>query len=354
MRIIQLIDSLEAGGAERMAVNIANGLVSKVAFSGLVTTRLEGDLKTALKTEVGYKFLHKNQTFDIKALLIFRNYIKRNKVEVIHAHGSSYFFSVLIKIIYPKVKLFWHDHNGNRVLNGKSNFFISIFSVFFKGVFTVNEDLESWAKKKLFCKKNQFIPNFAVENKNEKPTTFLKGTSGKRMVCLANLREPKNHITLISAFFESKAINEDWTLHLIGKDNADEYSKALKIFIAENNLENYVFMYGSCNDIGLVLQQATIGVLASTYEGFPVTLLEYGLAKLSVLSTNVGYCKSLLSSAENGLLFNPNNKIELINKMNYLFQNQFFIVNSAENFNKFVTANYSESIILSKMIEFYK
>lgn len=45
MRIIQLIDSLEAGGAERMAVNFANGLASKADFSGLVCTRKEGLLK---------------------------------------------------------------------------------------------------------------------------------------------------------------------------------------------------------------------------------------------------------------------------------------------------------------------
>ena len=35
MRIIQLIDSLAPGGAERMAVNYANALSDKVAFSGL-------------------------------------------------------------------------------------------------------------------------------------------------------------------------------------------------------------------------------------------------------------------------------------------------------------------------------
>lgn len=44
MRILQLIDSLEAGGAERMAVTYANALVQEIAFSGLVATRKEGPL----------------------------------------------------------------------------------------------------------------------------------------------------------------------------------------------------------------------------------------------------------------------------------------------------------------------
>ena len=57
MRIVQLIDSLDAGGAERMAVNYANALQSKIEFSGLVTTRKEGGLKEQINPKVSYLFL---------------------------------------------------------------------------------------------------------------------------------------------------------------------------------------------------------------------------------------------------------------------------------------------------------
>ena len=48
MRILQIIDSLEVGGAERMAVNYANSLAGRVAFSGLAATRAEGPLRDEL------------------------------------------------------------------------------------------------------------------------------------------------------------------------------------------------------------------------------------------------------------------------------------------------------------------
>jgi hypothetical protein len=38
MRILQIIDSLDIGGAEKMAVNYANTLSKKIEFSGLVVT----------------------------------------------------------------------------------------------------------------------------------------------------------------------------------------------------------------------------------------------------------------------------------------------------------------------------
>ena len=43
MRIVQIIDSLDVGGAEKMAVNYANALVGRIEFSGLVVTRAEGN-----------------------------------------------------------------------------------------------------------------------------------------------------------------------------------------------------------------------------------------------------------------------------------------------------------------------
>lgn len=68
IRVIQLIDSLEPGGAERMAVTIANGLTEQVAFSGLVTTRLEGGLKSTINEKVGYAFLNKKKQLTLRHL----------------------------------------------------------------------------------------------------------------------------------------------------------------------------------------------------------------------------------------------------------------------------------------------
>ncbi len=66
------------------------------------------------------------------------------------------------------------------------------------------------------------------------------------------------------------------------RDKKDEYSTTLKNFIKGNNLENNVFLYGSCSDTHHILKQANVGILVSTFEGFQVTLLEYGMANLAV------------------------------------------------------------------------
>ena len=67
MRVVQIIDSLDAGGAERMAVNYANAMANEIEFSGLVTTRKEGDLKPQISINVSYLFLKKKR-------FLFRNF----------------------------------------------------------------------------------------------------------------------------------------------------------------------------------------------------------------------------------------------------------------------------------------
>lgn len=354
MRVVQLIDSLEAGGAERMAVNIANGLCNESSFSALVTTRKEGALKKSIQNNVVYSFLGKKSTFDLKAILRFRAFMRANNIYIIHAHGSSYFFAILVKITFPKVKIFWHDHHGNRLHKQKANRVLKLVSLMFSGVFTVNEELKDWAKKKLFCNNIHFIPNFAVENPTEVATTFLKGEAGKRMICLANLRNPKNHITLLKSFATSEAKELKWTLHLVGYDKGDAYSNKLKQFVKDNDLEENVFFYGSCNDIGLILKQGNVGILTSTYEGFPVTLLEYGRANLAVISTNVGYCKSVIQQGVTGLLFDPLDEAELTKCINILLRDRNYAEKLSTNLQKFVDKNYSELFVVNSLINLYK
>lgn len=354
IRIIQLIDSLEPGGAERMAVTIANTLVTSVAFSGIVVTRLEGSLASTISPKVPYLFLKKSSTFDIGALFRFRKFVQQNKVHVVHAHGSSYFFAVLLKLTLPSLRVFWHDHLGNRVHEERSNFFIVLASYFFSGVFTVNQALQTWALHHLKTDSVQFIPNFIEENATENHVTFLKGTVGKRIVLLANLRAPKNHALALAAFSKSNISDLGWTLHFVGKDSNDAYATTLKNAIAVDSLESSVFIYGSCTDVHHILQQSDVGLLTSTYEGFPVTLLEYGRATLLVVCSNVGYCSEIIRNNERGYCFESEDVAGLAQILNKIANKPFENERLALNLNIFVDQNYSAKQVTHTMLLAYQ
>lgn len=354
IRIIQLIDSLEPGGAERIAVTIANELVDNVAFSGLVVTRLEGSLKNTINENVRYAFVNKKKAIDFSALLCLRDFVKTNKVNIIHAHGSSYFFAILLKLTMPSVQIFWHDHFGNRVKSQKGYFLLRLFSVFFSGVFTVNEALKNWAQEKLRVKYVEFLPNFTSESTDEIPVTILKGDPNKSIVFLANLHHPKNHILALKSFLISKIANEGWNLHLIGKDKKDSYSEELKNFIQQNDLQEAVFIYGSCNDVSSILKQAKVGILVSSYEGFPVTLLEYGMAGLTVISTDVGYCSTIIQNEATGYLIASDNEAQLQDAFIKIANESHKNATLAKKLNTFVKNNYASEKVIQKIIASYQ
>lgn len=354
MRVLQLIDSLHTGGAERVAVNLANGLSTKTDKSFLCATRQEGNLKESISSQVGYLFLNKTKTIDFRAIQKLKTFIKEEEIEIIHAHSSSFFLATIIKIIYPKLVLVWHDHYGkSEYLDKRPTFVLKWCSKLFNHVFVVNSKLESWSKEMLDCKSVSYLPNFAVAN-NKASLTKLKGEAGKRIICLANFRAQKDHINLLKAFNRVWKTNTGWTLHLVGHDFKDEYALDIKNFIKDNALEKHVFIYGSCTDISHILNQSDIGVLSSKSEGLPLSLLEYGLAGLATITTNVGDCYKVVSKEAEGLLIPSNNTDALVNALLKYINNKDLRLESGRCLQAKVNTSFSESSILNSILETYK
>lgn len=303
MRILQLIDSLETGGAERMAVNYANALAQRIEYSALVATRAEGDLKSHLDAKVDYLFLNKRTTADFAAAKRLVHFCQNNKIDVVHAHSSSYFIAVWSKLLGLKAKIIWHDHNGmSEYLATRPVLALKVASYFFSGIIAVNHLLKEWAVKKLNFKKVVYLPNFAdTSEKSEVSEINLAGISGKRILCLANLRAQKNHFLLLEVAARIEKKYPEWTFHFVGKDFHDDYSAKLKTAISDAKLE-CVFIYGATNNSVSAIRQSEICVISSVSEGLPVALLEYGTQKRAVVCTDVGEIRTIIQSNENGFI----------------------------------------------------
>tara|TARA_B110001450_G_C17641590_1_gene489506 strand:- start:704 stop:1771 length:1068 start_codon:yes stop_codon:yes gene_type:complete len=354
MKVLQLIDSLEAGGAERIAVTYANSL-SKHIDSYLCATRAEGVLLDTILEEVNYVFLEKKKSIDIKAILKLKKYIKNNQIAIIHAHSSSFFLAGLMKLFNYKLKIIWHDHYGKSDdLIDRPYRILKLFSFLFTTIIVVNSKLKNWALTNLYCNNVVFMSNFISDFPDSKQETTLKGKKGKRIVCLANLREQKDHINLLNSFLKIKESYPEWTLHLVGKDFNDVYSRSIFQFIKTNKLEHSVFNYGSCSDISHILSQSTIGVLSSKSEGLPVALLEYGFASLPTVVTNVGDCSTVIHHEQNGLLVPPKNPISIYNAVCKLIINQNLSYKLAKQLHQDIINNYIASSSIYKVLKIYE
>ncbi|MDT0648872.1 glycosyltransferase family 4 protein [Autumnicola edwardsiae] len=353
LRILQLIDSLNPGGAEKMAVAYANALSGKIDKTYLCCTRKEGLLKKDLLAEAGYLFLNKKSSLDLSAIFKLKNFLKKEEINIVHAHGTSYFLAGLLKLAGGRFKLVWHDHYGNsEFLEKRPLQPLAFFSRFFNGIISVNSDLKEWAIENLHCPRVTYINNFVASPSEEfKPGFRLKGKDNEfKIIYVANFRPQKDHATLLEAF--EKLIKQfPVSLHLIGDDSGTGYSKNLQEKIASSPVQEHIHLYGEQGDIYKYLMAADIGVLSSQSEGLPLALLEYSLAGLPVVVTKVGQIPEVVK--KNGLMVEPEDPGALANAISSYYHNKEKSEKDAKALKRDVKKNYSVDKVILKVMEFY-
>ena len=349
MKILQLIDTLHVGGAERVALNYANSLPSYGIESHICITREKGVLYDALNTGVKVHFLNKKNSLDLLALKRLINIIKKNNIDIVHAHGTSWFFAVICKMAGGNFKLIWHDHYGNsEFLQSREAGILGVFSKNFNGIISVNEKLADWAKKKLQCRKVIFINNFILKKEQPSDSQFLLKCDTKvKFICVANLRLQKGHSTLLKAFNIVKNQNEEVSLHLFGKDFQDEYSRRI---IEQFESTSSVFWYGERTNILPYMRQADIGVLSSLSEGLPLALLEYAQSGLGVVCTDVGECSNVLGVE--GIIVRPDNPKELAIGMNVYLEDKKRYKHDSSALKSRIDQLYSEDYVIPQYLNF--
>ena len=355
MRIVQIIDSLDVGGAERMAVNYANALSVRIEFSGLVATRKEGDLKRHIAKNVEYIFLDRKRIIDWTAVHRLKTFCSDNDVQYLQPHSSSYFIALLVKILHPRIQIIWHDHNGlSEFLSSQKWIPLKIASFFFKGIIAVNFQLTNWAMKALYCKHVLYLPNFTNPEKKSFSEAMLAGNPGKRILCLANLRDQKNHFLLLKVAQKLKKSHPDWSFHLVGKDFEDDYSKKISNLLIEMNLVETVFLYGSRNDTPAIIEISDIAILTSKSEGLPVALLEYGWYGKPVVVTDVGEIPMIIENGKNGFVV-PSGDAELFHDaLSTLIDNPNLRNNLGAVLQKTIMQNHSEAAVIAQYLEWIK
>ena len=349
MRVLQLIDSLNSGGAERMAITIANELSPHISQSFLCCTREEGLLKETINNRVKYCFLNKRSSLDISFFWRLYGYLKNNNIQIMHAHSTSFFSASIMKLFLPSLKLIWHEHHGNRINQTRLNNFVLYFSsYFFNTIITVNKDLTHWCKKNLLTNHVVCIPNCVFFPINPEDHDIRKN----EIICVANLRVPKNHLNLLRSFSQICKVFPDWKLILVGKVNSDEYYANVTNFINENKMDSSVEILGEQSNVYSRMIKAKVGVLSSDIEGLPMTLLEYGMSGLAVVCTDVGQCKVVVN--KNGLVVPPNNSVALERALLSYIDNATKRERDARSFHKHVKRSYSFESVLPRILTVYQ
>lgn len=317
MRILHLISSGGLFGAERVAVELSKSLKKTYhcePILGVIRNAYnphEEICEEAESNGIAYTVFSCRSQLDLKLAFSIREFIKKNRIDIIHCHGyKSNFYGLLAsKGQVPSVTT---NHNWLTAhWKLKTYCFLdSLWIRFFDRIVAVsNEVKKDMLKYKIPEGKIRVVDNgialerFAKLNETNDMKNQL-GFDGKIRIIgtIGSLGIEKGHIYLLEAARQILDSVKDLRFLIIGDG---PLRKPLEEKSEKLGIKKQVIFMGERKDIPELLMAMDIFVLPSIKEGLPMALLEAMAAKRPVIATWVGAIPKVIENKDIGVLVEP-------------------------------------------------
>lgn len=307
MKIIQIMPKFLFGGAEIMCENLTYEL--KNAGNKVVVISMY-DLKTPITKRLEKKgirviYLNKKPGFDLTMIAKMRKIFKEEQPNVIHTH--SY---VMEYAIPASIGLHINRIHTLHSVAAKENTRLGrgLNQVFFKVNKVVPVALSELVRKTIveeYGISENDIPviynGIPLEKCLEKKSYEFKDEIN--ILHIGRFTKAKNHIEMLKAIKLLHNRYPQLKLHFVGDG---ELKEQILHYISKGNMEPYVEILGTQENVYPILNNADIFLLPSIYEGMPLALIEAMGTGLPIVAGNVGGIPNMIQSGISGVLVSPN------------------------------------------------
>jgi glycosyltransferase involved in cell wall biosynthesis len=317
MHIAQLVNTLEIGGLERMAVDLALGLRRRGHAVSVFCLRFSGPLEAPLR-DAGVQVisLNKPEGFHISSLRRLASQFAALGLDVVHTHNPLVHHYGMLAARMARVPALINTRHGlgNFPRSAKTEAIYEATSLFTDRIVSVSKHADAYfrthsriAAHKLTTVYNG-IPTevFAPSNGHRKPQQdFVFGSVGR-------LAEVKNYRGMIEAFATVLKARPQCRLEVLGDG---PLRQSLEAASEQLGVADSVRFRGASADVSGFLHQIDAFVLNSESEGSPMTILEAMASGLPVIATRVGGIPELIETSGCGWLCGPSQSGELAEAM---------------------------------------
>ena len=233
---------------------------------------------------------------DIYKLIFF---IKRNSIEIIHAHGKGAgLIGRIIKFLVLKPLIYSFHGIHTQCLSRVGKFFYILYENNFgwidnEKIFVSLSEMNHAYKLKIFVGNNYSIINNCTENKsiqkiikNDNNYKIGIDNSKKNIISICRLVDQKN----IFEIFRIANLLKNYNFIVIGYGYL--YLEAKKYLISKN-IDN-VYLLGNKKDVFKYLYKSDLFLSTSLYEGHPISIIEAMSVGLPIVATQVmGNCDTI-------------------------------------------------------------
>jgi glycosyltransferase involved in cell wall biosynthesis len=281
LKILQVIDTLNVGGGERVFVDMCNILKENDENIEVLFLFTPGKLHNELNNEICFNSLDRKSKWSFSKMYECSLYLKQN--DVIHCHFRHvYKYIALICFVFRiKSKIILHDHYGSIDVNKKIPF---LFKGFLKPklYIGVSNSLCEWAFEFLKINKNEV---FLLQNIILKTTNVEKMLKQKDLILVSNIKPIKNNQFAIDIVKKSK-----FSLMIVGRNQDDEYFNELVNKKSNLNVE----INQKIQKTQPIFSNFKLGLHTSVSESGPLVLIEYLAQGLPFLAYETGEVAKVL------------------------------------------------------------
>ncbi len=282
MKILQVIDTLNVGGAEKVFIDMCSVLFENNQQVSALFLLESGALSSEFNPEIQKFELYRKNKWSVKKMKECS--IILNKFEIVHCHFRHvYRYVTLVNKLFPfNAKIILHDHYGSIDVDTKVPF---LFSSFFKPNFYigVSNTLVKWAKNNLQLEdKNVFL----LENIIIKNLQIKERKKNYDFILVSNIKKIKNNQFAIDL---AKKLNK--SLLLVGKNQDESYYQNI-----QNSLTDSIEIDATISNAQQVLHCAKFGLHTSFSETGPLVLIEYIAHGLPFLAYETGEVSKVLKN----------------------------------------------------------
>lgn len=133
------------------------------------------------------------------------------------------------------------------------------------------------------------------------------------------------------------------TLDIIG-GGTKTYIDKLNKMIKEYGLEDSVHFLGYKEHVGACIGSYDCGLMCSKSEGFGKVTIEYMMAGLPVVASDIGTNVELVKNYENGLLYQWGNSLDLKEKIMYLVNHKELLEKMGKTAREYAQSHFSAEL----------
>ncbi|MGY5352980.1 glycosyltransferase [Wenyingzhuangia sp. IMCC45533] len=348
MRVVQVIDQLQVGGAERVFVDLTNILHINKYDVNVICLLNQSLLDKELCSGIKISYLGRKNKFNIYSLLKLHKWLKQYDIVHVHCRQVMRYVGLLNFVpLLKKHRIVFHDHYGRIDTDQTIDNILGYILRDVKAYIGVSRTLLDWYNGMYVNAKSYVLSNI-IRLPGVDTNARDETVSNKDIVMIGNFREQKHYEFALKVL---QKLPKEYTLTIFGKVVNQGYYLKIKKEIEDLNLTSRVIVKTDVDNASAFIGSYGLALHTASSETGPLVAIEYLGNRVPFVIFNTGQVTNQIRNELNHFIVNDFNVETWVGAIENLVKNK---LSDREVMKRVFDEKFSEKEYLKKIIHIYQ